>query len=129
MRLKELRLQHNLLQKDIAAMLNCSTPVYCRYEKGDREPPFETIKRLADYYGVTVDYLMGRDEIPAPQHNEPLQQTAPEPEQPKRTFMIYGRTYNGRTMQEMYEELPPAQQAAIERLVTVLFAESRKEGE
>lgn len=62
MRLKELRTDRNLLQRDVADHLNCSTPVYCRYEKGEREPPFDIIKRLADFYGVTVDYLMGRDE-------------------------------------------------------------------
>lgn len=63
MRLKELRISKKLLQRDIADVLNCSTPVYCRYEKGEREPPFDIIKKLADYYGVTVDYLLGRDEI------------------------------------------------------------------
>lgn len=63
MRLKELRISKKLLQRDIADVLNCSTPVYCRYEKGEREPPFDIIKKLADYYGVTVDYLIGRDEI------------------------------------------------------------------
>ncbi len=62
MRLKELRVNRNLLQRDVADVLNCSTTVYCRYEKGEREPPFDIIFRLADYYGVSVDYLLGREE-------------------------------------------------------------------
>ena len=66
MRLKEMRTNKGLLQRDVAEVLSCSTPVYCRYEKGEREPPFDIIKKLADFYGVTVDYLMGRD---APQSN------------------------------------------------------------
>lgn len=61
MRLKELRQNKKLRQRDVAEFLNCSTPVYCRYETGEREPPFDIIKKLADYYGVTVDYLMGAD--------------------------------------------------------------------
>lgn len=36
--------------------------MYSRYENEEREPPFDIIKKLADIYGVTVDYLMGRDE-------------------------------------------------------------------
>lgn len=74
MRLKELRTQRNMLQKDVAEFLNCSTPVYCRYEKGEREPPFDIMKKLADFYGVTVDYLMGRDTPEA---------TPPPPQQEK----------------------------------------------
>ena len=65
MRLKELRIGKGLLQRDIAEVLNCSTPVYCRYEKGEREPQFDIIKKLADFYGVTVDYILGRDDPPA----------------------------------------------------------------
>lgn len=65
MRLKELRERNNLLQKDVAARLNCSVPVYCRYEKGDRMPSTDTLKDLADFYHVTVDYILGRDLEPA----------------------------------------------------------------
>lgn len=64
MRLKELRIGRNLLQRDVADVLNCSTPVYCRYEKGEREPPFDIVNRLADYYGVSVDFLLGREDVP-----------------------------------------------------------------
>lgn len=70
MRLKELRMSKKLLQRDIADVLNCSTPVYCRYEKGEREPPFDIIKKLADYYDVTVDYILGREDQPAPPHEK-----------------------------------------------------------
>ena len=70
MRLKELRERNGLLQKDVAAHLNCSVPVYCRYEKGDRMPSTDTLKGLADFYHVTVDYILGRDPDPA-QKNDP----------------------------------------------------------
>lgn len=67
MRLKELRKEKKLKQIEIAEVLNCSQGVYSRYESEEREPPFDIIKKLADFYGVTVDYLMGRD---APQSNQ-----------------------------------------------------------
>jgi transcriptional regulator with XRE-family HTH domain len=59
MRLKELRKAKKLKQIDIAEMLSCSQGVYSRYESGEREPPFDIMKKLAEIYGVTVDYLMG----------------------------------------------------------------------
>lgn len=62
MRLKELRKARKYKQTEIAEMLSCSQGVYSRYENEEREPPFDIIKKLADIYGVTVDYLMGRDE-------------------------------------------------------------------
>lgn len=62
MRLKELRESRALYQKDVAAVLHTSTPVYNRYETGDREPPFSVLLTLADYYGVSIDYILGRDQ-------------------------------------------------------------------
>lgn len=64
MRLRELRTVHGLSQKVIADYLGCSTVVYSRYETGSREPSTETLERLADYYNVTVDYLIGKSNIP-----------------------------------------------------------------
>lgn len=66
MRLKELRNQRKLKQIEIAEILSCSQGVYSRYENNERVPPFDIIEKLADYYGVTIDYLLGRDEPPAP---------------------------------------------------------------
>jgi transcriptional regulator with XRE-family HTH domain len=62
MRLKELRKANKLKQTDIAEFLSCSQGVYSRYESEEREPPFDIIKKLAEYYGVTIDYLMGGEE-------------------------------------------------------------------
>lgn len=72
MRLRELRENKGLLQRDVADYLHCSIPVYCRYEKEDRVPPYEVITALADYYDVSVDYILGRDNA------QPASQPAPE---------------------------------------------------
>ena len=62
MRLKELRMQRKLRQQDVADAINCSQAVYSRYENGDREPSQDTLNRLADFFGVSIDYLLGRDQ-------------------------------------------------------------------
>lgn len=70
MKLKEIRIDRKLTQKTIADHLGCSTVVYSRYETGAREPSADTLAKLAAFYGVSVDYLLGREEqtknAPAP---------------------------------------------------------------
>lgn len=61
MKLKELRLQSKKTQADIANYLKMSTTGYNGYEKENREPNIETLIKLADFYNVTLDYLVGRD--------------------------------------------------------------------
>lgn len=64
MRLKELRKERKLNQQAVADALNCSQSVYSRYENGSYEPPIDVLIRLADFYGVTLDELVGRTPIP-----------------------------------------------------------------
>lgn len=61
MRLKELREQLGLTQKQMAEMANCQQKAYQRYESGEREPSFELLIRMSDAYGVSVDYLIGKE--------------------------------------------------------------------
>ncbi len=58
--LKELRKNKGVTQKDVADAIGVSQVAYSYYELGKREPPFETLKTLADYFGVSVDVLLGR---------------------------------------------------------------------
>lgn len=60
-RVRDLREDHDKTQKEIATMLNMQLTVYQRYERGERELPLWAAIRLADYYRVTLDYLVGRD--------------------------------------------------------------------
>ena len=59
-RLKELRLQKQLLQKDVAEKIKVSRTTYVKYENGDSEPNQETIVKLATFFDVTTDYLLGK---------------------------------------------------------------------
>lgn len=60
-RVKDLREDNDKTQKDIAIMLNMQLTVYRRYESGERELPLWAAIKLADYYNVSLDYLVGRD--------------------------------------------------------------------
>ncbi len=60
MRLKELRLAKKNTQEDISKLINTSITCYNYYEKEKREPTIETLCKLADFYNVTLDYLVGR---------------------------------------------------------------------
>ena len=65
-RLKKLRLDRSLLQKDIASYLGIDRTTYVKYENGSSEPSNEMLSKIADYFGVTVDYLLGREEKSSP---------------------------------------------------------------
>ena len=59
-RVRDLREDHDKNQKDIANYLHMQLTVYQRYERGERELPLWAAIRLADFYNVTLDYLVGR---------------------------------------------------------------------
>ena len=59
-RVRDLREDHDKTQRDIANLLNMQLTVYQRYERGERELPLWAAIKLADYYKVSLDYLVGR---------------------------------------------------------------------
>ena len=65
--LRELRTSKKATQSDIAKLLGLTTNAYQSYERGTSEPSCKTLRILADYYDVTVDYLLGRD-VPIPEY-------------------------------------------------------------
>ena len=60
MNLKFLRKQNNKTQEEMAKFLNTNQRTYGRYELDQSEPNLETLIKLADYYQVSLDYLVGR---------------------------------------------------------------------
>lgn len=59
-RLKDLREDKDLLQKDIAELLGISQTVYSRYERGFQTIPVIHLLKLADFYNTSTDYILGR---------------------------------------------------------------------
>lgn len=62
--MRELREDNDLLQKDIAEFLNCSQVCYSRYELGKRDIPTDVLIKLANYYSVSIDYLLNQTDLP-----------------------------------------------------------------
>ena len=60
-RVRDLREDSDKTQKQIAEILHMQLTVYQRYGRGERELPLWAAIKLADYYGVTLDYLVGRE--------------------------------------------------------------------
>ncbi len=58
-RLKELRLEKNISQIEIAKLLNMSKMAISHWEKGNSEPSIEQLKILANFFDVSIDYLVG----------------------------------------------------------------------
>lgn len=65
-RLRDLREDSDLTQKQVADMLGIQQTVYSRYERGYQNIPLECLLFLADYYHVSTDYLLGRTNHPTP---------------------------------------------------------------
>ena len=64
-RLKDLREDNDKSQQTVADYLNMHRSVYRRYESGQRETPAWVVVKLADYYKVSADYLLGRTDEPS----------------------------------------------------------------
>lgn len=62
--LKKLRKEHGYKQSVLAELLNISVSAYGNYELDQREPNIDSLKKIADFYGVSVDYLLGREQKP-----------------------------------------------------------------
>lgn len=63
-RLRDLREDHDMKQKDLAAYLSCSQQVYSNYELGQRDVPTDILIRLSQLYHVSVDYILGLTDNP-----------------------------------------------------------------
>ena len=63
-RLCDLREDHDLTQRQLAAMLGLTQPQYFRYEQGYRDLPTDILIRLADLYDTTTDYILERTDDP-----------------------------------------------------------------
>lgn len=65
-RIRNLRIDHNYTQRQIAEYLNIKQNTYSQYEIGVLNYPIDVLMKLADLYGVSIDYLLGRTSVPEP---------------------------------------------------------------
>ncbi len=64
MRLKEIRKAKKISQLKLALDLNTNQNTISRYETGEREPGIKELIRIADYFDISIDYLVGRTDEP-----------------------------------------------------------------
>ena len=67
-RLKELRMNNGLKQSDLAKLLSISTSRYGQYETGRRSPDYKLLIQIANFYNVSIDYLLGRTNVINPEN-------------------------------------------------------------
>lgn len=60
LRIRDLREDADLTQRQMAEYLMCDQSLYSKYERGERPVPLEVLNKLADYYHTSIDYLVGR---------------------------------------------------------------------
>lgn len=63
-KIRDLREDHDLKQRELAEYLNCSQRAYSNYELGQRDIPTDVLIKLANFYNVSIDYLLGQTKNP-----------------------------------------------------------------
>lgn len=101
--LRELRKKKNVTQGDIAKLLGFSTTAYQNYERGINEPSNKSLCILADFYGVTTDYLLGREP-----HTDPI-----------RLLLTQGDTTPA-ALEKQFEALPEEGKAIVMAVIRAL---------
>ncbi len=62
-RLKQLRNENGVSQRKMSSIIELDSTMYGKYERGERMPTIETLVKLADYFDVSADYLLGRTDV------------------------------------------------------------------
>ncbi|WP_035099071.1 helix-turn-helix domain-containing protein [Anoxybacteroides tepidamans] len=78
-RLRFLRKKMNMTQKDLADKFSLGESTIGMYERDEREPSFEFVKQLADFFNVTTDYLLGRTDDPNPRESNGIPEELKDP--------------------------------------------------
>lgn len=65
-RIRDLREDHDLKQRDVAQYLKCTQVCYSHYELGKRDVPTEVLIQLSRFYNTSVDYLLGLTDVKEP---------------------------------------------------------------
>lgn len=98
-RLKDLRLENKKTQQDIADFLGITRQGYAKYENGQGETDLETLKKLANYFGVTTDYLTGNTNNMNSSDEKSFEEFIEDPE-----------------LRRWFRELPKSKEEDLERL-------------
>lgn len=95
-RLRELREARKITQSQLGEYIGAKKSAISLWESGKRQPDQETLVRLASYFDVSVDYLLGREEQPAP-----TQENAPADDPLTEQIMAKARTMNEEELKQL----------------------------
>ncbi|VDG98864.1 HTH-type transcriptional regulator immR [Lysinibacillus sphaericus] len=98
-RLISLRKTKKRTQQEIADYIGITRPAYTAYERGTRNPDYEILQKLANYYDVTTDYLLGHSDNPEKTSDEEFESFANDPE-----------------LKRWYRELPESDEEDLQKL-------------
>lgn len=115
-RFKELRVNHNLSQQELASQLGISKSSVNMYERGEREPGLVTLEKIADYFNVDMDYLLGNS-VYANKFDWLKQQSKVDDPQIKETSLPEGLSD---VKQELIKEILSTDDAYLADLVSYL---------
>lgn len=105
--LKNLRLEKNITQKDLAKHLGVSDRSVGYYETGQRTPPPDILEKIADYFNVTVDFLLGRTEERNPYSEKNIEEEYKDEiealEEFRQIMIDKGFDYEDKTYEELAE--------------------------
>lgn len=100
-RLRQLRNEQKLSQQELGKRLHLGTSAISMYERGEREPDFEKLEMIADFFNVNIDYLLGKSEIRKPEQAATGNQSKPD-ENDIRVALFGG---DGEVTDEMWEKM------------------------
>ncbi|GGD05118.1 helix-turn-helix domain-containing protein [Pontibacillus salipaludis] len=124
-RLKLLRKEHKLSQKDVSQILGISESGYGYYEQGRNEPSIDMINKLADRYNVTADYLLGRSDSPDKKEKE----DAFDPmDEINRLLKEYGIEHSGFFDIESWKAMGPDEVKQLESYFKFITEEAKRRG-
>lgn len=122
-RLKALRQEKDVLQKDVAVFLGITTSAYGFYEQGKRQPDQDTLQKLADFFHVSVDYLLGRTDATPEQKIESALTDDPE-------LADFWQELSKRDdLQLLFKQVRPLSPASIKKIIRIIKAIEDEEAE
>src|SRR5690554_1926680 len=115
--IKKLRQENKLLQKDLAEELNLTQQTISSYESNKREPDSETLQKIAQYFYVSVDYLLGisKERTPADKIKEAL---SSDPE----LLDFWDKLSDREDLQELFKKTKNKNPEEVKRIIRVIKA-------
>ncbi len=128
-RLKQLRKQNGLTQKMLGQNLNLGESTISMYELGEREPNFETLELLADYFNVDIDFLLGKSDKTTKldiygNHKNNLEYFSDKPE----LLDLYQQIYESETLQLLFDSAKDLTPQDLEMVLTIIKGIRKERG-